>query len=59
MVRRLIVLEVSLNMSSRLNDLSMPLPGSRKVYVVGSEDSIRVPMREVVLTPNCRAQKSV
>ncbi|HEO71323.1 MAG TPA: phosphomethylpyrimidine synthase ThiC [Candidatus Hydrogenedentes bacterium] len=28
-----------------------PLPGSRKVYVEGSDPSIRVPMREVALTP--------
>ena len=46
-------------MSARLDDLSMPLPGSRKVYISGSEDSIRVPMREVILTPNCPSQKAV
>lgn len=29
-----------------------PLPGSRKVYVKGSKDSIRVPMREIALAPS-------
>lgn len=29
-----------------------PLPGSRKVYVQGSKDSIRVPMREIALAPS-------
>lgn len=29
-----------------------PLPGSRKVYVTGSTDSIRVPMREIALAPS-------
>lgn len=28
-----------------------PLPGSRKVYVTGTKESIRVPMREIVLEP--------
>ncbi len=28
-----------------------PLPGSKKVYVLGSHPSIRVPMREIALTP--------
>ncbi|MGO4547035.1 phosphomethylpyrimidine synthase ThiC [Paenibacillus sp. 2TAB23] len=29
-----------------------PLPGSRKVYVTGSKASIRVPMREIALSPS-------
>ena len=28
-----------------------PFPASRKVYVTGSDPSIRVPMREITLTP--------
>jgi phosphomethylpyrimidine synthase len=28
-----------------------PLPASRKVYITGSDPSIRVPMREITLTP--------
>ena len=28
-----------------------PLPNSRKVYVQGSRPDIRVPMREITLTP--------
>ncbi|HEY9035125.1 MAG TPA: phosphomethylpyrimidine synthase ThiC [Pseudomonadales bacterium] len=43
---------------SRLSDTATvddasraPLPASRKVYVTGSRDDIRVPMREITLTP--------
>lgn len=32
--------------------LTTPLPGSRKVYVTGSDPSILVPMREIALTPS-------
>ncbi|MBD2872563.1 phosphomethylpyrimidine synthase ThiC [Paenibacillus arenilitoris] len=32
--------------------LTTPLPGSRKIYVTGSEESIRVPMREIALEPS-------
>lgn len=32
--------------------LTTPLPGSRKVYATGSDPSIRVPMREIALTPS-------
>ncbi|WP_027084266.1 phosphomethylpyrimidine synthase ThiC [Cohnella panacarvi] len=32
--------------------LTRPLPGSRKVYVGGSREDIRVPMREIALTPS-------
>ncbi len=32
--------------------LTKPLPGSRKVYVQGSREDIRVPMREIALTPS-------
>lgn len=32
--------------------LTTPLPGSQKVYVTGSDPSIRVPMREIALTPS-------
>lgn len=32
--------------------LTTPLPGSRKVYVQGSNESIQVPMREIALTPS-------
>ncbi|WP_214630444.1 phosphomethylpyrimidine synthase ThiC [Paenibacillus agaridevorans] len=32
--------------------MTTPLPGSRKVYVEGSHSSIRVPMREIALTPS-------
>lgn len=35
--------------------LTTPLPGSRKVYVTGSREDIRVPMREIVLSPTGRA----
>lgn len=35
--------------------LTTPLPGSRKVYVTGSREDIRVPMREIVLSPTERA----
>ncbi len=33
-----------------------PFPASRKVYVTGSHPSIRVPMREIALTPTLSAQ---
>ena len=46
-------------MSSRLDDLCMPLPGSQKIYVSGSDNTIRVPMREVALNPNCRSKQAV
>ncbi|MGH9751033.1 MAG: hypothetical protein ACRD6R_14085, partial [Candidatus Polarisedimenticolia bacterium] len=29
-----------------------PLPGSRKIYVTGSDPSLRVPVREVVQSPS-------
>ncbi|GFN30996.1 phosphomethylpyrimidine synthase ThiC [Paenibacillus xylaniclasticus] len=32
--------------------LTTPLPGSRKVYVTGAREDIRVPMREIVLEPS-------
>lgn len=32
--------------------LTTPLPGSKKVYVTGSQESIRVPMREIALEPS-------
>lgn len=32
--------------------LTTPLPGSRKVFVTGSDSSIRVPMREIALSPS-------
>ena len=32
--------------------LTTPLPGSRKVYETGSRDDIRVPMREIELSPS-------
>lgn len=32
--------------------MTKPLPGSRKVYVQGSREDIRVPMREIALTPS-------
>ncbi|MWC28942.1 phosphomethylpyrimidine synthase ThiC [Paenibacillus sp. MMS18-CY102] len=32
--------------------LSTPLPGSRKVYVTGSREDLRVPMREIALEPS-------
>ncbi|MFF2888420.1 phosphomethylpyrimidine synthase ThiC [Paenibacillus sp. NPDC057967] len=32
--------------------LTTPLPGSRKVYVQGSNPTIHVPMREIALTPS-------
>lgn len=32
--------------------MTKPLPGSRKVYVAGSREDIRVPMREIALTPS-------
>lgn len=35
-------------------EMRAPLPGSRKIYVVGSRPDIRVPMREVALTPTKR-----
>ncbi len=31
--------------------LTTPLPGSRKVYVEGSRADLRVPMREIELSP--------
>ena len=31
--------------------LRRPIPGSRRIYVQGSRDDIRVPMREIVLSP--------
>ncbi len=38
--------------TARLSDaVTRPFPGSRKVYVEGSRSDIRVPMREVTLTP--------
>ena len=35
--------------SGRLGCLKMPYPGSRKIHVQGSDNSIQVPMREVIL----------
>jgi len=32
--------------------LTAPLPGSRKVYVTGAREDIRVPMREIALAPS-------
>ena len=32
--------------------LTTPLPGSRKVYVKGLRDDVRVPMREIALSPS-------
>jgi len=32
--------------------LSKPLPGSRKVYIAGSQPDIQVPMREIALAPS-------
>ncbi len=50
--------------TSRLSDTakvddasSKPLPASRKVYVTGSREDIRVPMREITLTPTPLAGK--
>jgi phosphomethylpyrimidine synthase len=40
-----------LNWKERLGEFNGPYPGSRKVYVLGSEASIRVPMREVSQSP--------
>ncbi|TNF36663.1 MAG: phosphomethylpyrimidine synthase ThiC [Gammaproteobacteria bacterium] len=38
--------------TAKVDDAScLPLPASRKVYVTGSRDDIRVPMREITLTP--------
>ncbi|MCU0835098.1 MAG: phosphomethylpyrimidine synthase ThiC, partial [Chromatiaceae bacterium] len=38
--------------TTRLSDeVTQPFPSSRKVYVQGSRPDIRVPMREVTLTP--------
>ena len=34
-----------------MNDVVRPFPGSRKVYVQGSRSDVRVPMREVELSP--------
>ena len=31
--------------------VTRPIPGSRKVFVEGSRDDLRVPMREIALTP--------
>ncbi len=36
---------------SNLEECCQPLPGSRKVYIKGSRNDIRVPMREILLTP--------
>ncbi|MGE5154492.1 MAG: phosphomethylpyrimidine synthase ThiC [Bdellovibrio bacteriovorus] len=38
--------------TARLSDaVTLPFPGSRKVYLAGSRPDIRVPVREVTLTP--------
>lgn len=40
--------------------LTTPLPGSRKVYETGSREDIRVPMREIELSPSeVRGEKQV
>jgi len=43
--------------TSRLSDaVTQPFPNSRKVYVQGSRPELRVPMREVTLTPTHSSQ---
>lgn len=40
--------------------LSKPLPGSRKVYIQGSQADMRVPMREIALAPSViREQETI
>ncbi|HEY7064330.1 MAG TPA: phosphomethylpyrimidine synthase ThiC [Chloroflexota bacterium] len=38
-------------MAQTLAPSAQPLPASRKVYVAGSQPGVRVPMREITLTP--------
>ena len=43
--------------TAQLSDqVAKPFPASRKIYVEGSRPDIRVPMREVILTPTCTNQ---
>ncbi len=40
-----------INSSENSSDVQQPFPNSRKVYVQGSRADIRVPMREITLSP--------
>ena len=43
--------------TARLSDeVTKPFPASQKIYVEGSRPDIRVPMREVTLTPTHTSQ---
>ena len=36
-----------------------PLPASRKIYILGNRPGIRVPMREIQLTPTRRGEQDI
>ena len=40
-----------INSSENSHDAQQPFPNSRKVYIQGSRADIRVPMREITLSP--------
>nr|WP_318024160.1 phosphomethylpyrimidine synthase ThiC [Ghiorsea bivora] len=42
---------ISVQMSSGTNEARQPYPNSKKVYIEGSRPDIRVPMREISLSP--------
>ncbi len=43
--------KISVQMSSGSNEARQPYPNSKKVYIEGSRPDIRVPMREISLSP--------
>jgi len=43
--------KISVQMSSGSNEARQPYPNSKKVYIQGSRPDIRVPMREISLSP--------
>ncbi len=43
--------KISVQMSSRSHETRQPYPNSKKVYIEGSRPDIRVPMREISLSP--------
>ena len=43
--------KISVQMSSGSHEARQPYPNSKKVYIEGSRPDIRVPMREISLSP--------
>ncbi|MDX8387435.1 MAG: phosphomethylpyrimidine synthase ThiC [Ghiorsea sp.] len=50
------VAETSVQMNTEENEARQPYPNSRKVYIEGSRPDIRVPMREISMSPTTTSE---